>query len=1558
MNGLPQKQGLYDPKFEHDACGIGVIANIKGERSHKIIEQAITINENLSHRGGVGSEPDTGDGAGILIQIPDKFMRKVCACEGVDLPPYGSYGVGMLFTSPDKETRGESIGQLKKIIEEEGMKLLFIRDVPCCKDCIGKSALDAKPYILQIFVEKSAGDDALAFERRMYVVLKRSEKEIRYCNKSSDSYFYFTSFSARTIVYKGMLTPAQVSEFYLDLKDMDMESAIALVHSRFSTNTFPSWERAHPNRYIIHNGEINTIRGNVNWVKARQNMLESDSFESLEKVLPIINEDGSDSAMLDNFLQFLNMAGFSLPHSVMMTIPEPWENDETMEPQKRSFYKYHSCVTESWDGPAAIAFTDGRYVGATLDRNGLRPARYVITKDGFLVLSSEVGVVDIAPEDVVVKERLHPGKMLLIDTAEGKIIDDDEIKSTISGMKPYREWVEKNMLELENLPDGDPASYTDWRSLVEETKKETSDSLYCDILVKSMIELENMFVNRENKGVELSYNEKSKIFGYSWEDINNTVKETVLKGDDPISAMGNDTPLAVLSDKPQLLFNYFKQLFAQVTNPPIDAIREQVITSSNTLIGGEKNMLLRSEESCKRILAETPVLTDKQLSKLKSLDMSGFRSVTLPTLFNTNRPGDMEDAMKTLFSAADIAIERGYDIIILSDRGVSRDTAPIPSLLISSGLHHHLIKKGTRMKASIIVESGEPREVHHFAALLGYGADAINPYMAYETIARLAETGAIDTDIDKAVCIFQKAITKGIVKTMSKMGISTVQSYKGAQIFEALGIKQSVIDEYFTGTATRIGGIELRHIEREALARHASAFDKVTGGSAPRTGGDFKWRAEGEYHMYNPKTIYKLQKACRTGDYKLYKEYADEINSHEGKLCNIRSMLNIKTIDKPIAIDTVESVASIVKRFKTGAMSYGSISLEAHECLAAAMNRLGGKSNSGEGGEIPERYVPDKDGNNLSSAIKQVASGRFGVHIHYLNNAKEIQIKMAQGAKPGEGGHLPGKKVYPWIAKARHSTPGVGLISPPPHHDIYSIEDLAQLISDLKNANPDARISVKLVSEAGVGTIAVGVAKGLADVICISGYDGGTGAAPRTGIRHAGLPWELGVAETHQALLMNNLRNRVVLETDGKLMTGRDVAVAALLGAEEFGFATAPLVVMGCVMMRVCNLDTCPVGVATQNPELRKRFTGKPEYVENFMRFIAQDLREWMAKIGVRTVNELIGHVEFLEQKSTQHPKAKHVDLTSVLYQPKICSNDFERYCTSSQDHKLAETLDKTTLIRLCMPAIKDGRHIEAKLRITNKDRVTGTMLSSEITRAMGAEGLPDDTIRLHFIGSAGQSFGAFLSRGVTMYLEGDSNDYIGKGLSGGKIIVNVPKEASFKPENNVIVGNVAFYGAIFGEAYIRGVAGERFCVRNSGITAVVEGIGDHGCEYMTGGRVAVLGRCGRNFAAGMSGGIAYVYDADGNFDGKCNKELVSIEHELQDESLDELKTMIENHKKYTGSDVAGRILDNWDSEKSRFVRVVPNDYHKVVSIIKEECANGAQYDDAAMVAFEKLLDA
>jgi glutamate synthase (ferredoxin) len=1555
VNGLPEKQGLYDPQFEHDACGIGCIVNIKGKPSHDIVSQGIGILTRLAHRGGVGSEPDTGDGAGILLQIPHEFMKKVCRNEGIKLPKKDDYGVGMLFLSPDKRQHENSLEKFAKIIEEENQTVLGVRSVPVYEPCIGNAAREARPYIAQVFIGKNPELDADEFERKLYVIGKRAEREIRAAKKDPDNYFYISSLSTKTIVYKGMLTPDQVSEFYIDLKDVDMKSAIALVHSRFSTNTFPSWERAHPNRYLIHNGEINTIRGNVNWAKAREAIFETDAFgEDIKKIYPVINEDGSDSAMLDNFVQFLTLSGFSLPHAVMMTIPEPWEKNEHMDKDKRAFYEYNSCVMEPWDGPAAIAFTDGQIVGATLDRNGLRPARYYVTSDDMVILSSEVGVVDVPEEKIIRKERLHPGKMLLIDTKKGKIIDD-EVKRAEASAHPYGEWIKKNLVPIDKIKEGkEPET---WHDLVAHLREDASRHMYKDILSRTLIELENMFVNRENETEnELPLLTQEKVFGYSWEDVNDTVRSIVEKADDPISAMGTDIPIAALSEKPQLLYNYFKQLFAQVTNPPIDAIREKVVTSTITMLGGEKNLLSEREENCRRIRLETPILTNAELDRLKCADMEDFRAITLSMLFSVEQKSDMCVALENIFRSADIAIEQGYNLIILSDRGVSSLKAPIPALLAASGLHHHLIRQGTRMKVSIIIESGEPREVHHCAALIGYGVNAVNPYLAYEAIDAMIDEGILKYEKSDAHNRYRAAITKSIVKIMSKMGISTIQSYQGAQIFEALGISQSVVDKYFTGTTTRIGGIRLKDIEKEALLRHACAFDPVTGGDALKTGGEYKWRVKGEYHMFNPESIYKLQKACRTGDYELYKEYAAEMDAHQSHQCTIRGMLDIKTVDKPIAIDRVESVEDIVKRFKTGAMSYGSISQEAHECLAIAMNRLGGKSNSGEGGEIKERYTPDENGDSRCSAIKQVASGRFGVHIDYLQHAKEIQIKMAQGAKPGEGGHLPGGKVYPWIAHARHSTPGVGLISPPPHHDIYSIEDLAQLIHDLKNANRDARVTVKLVSEAGVGTIAVGVAKGRADVILVSGYDGGTGAAPKSGIRHAGLPWELGVAETHQALLMNNLRNRVVIETDGKLLTGRDVAVAALLGAEEYGFATGPLIAIGCVMMRVCNLDTCPVGVATQNPALRKRFCGKPEYVENFMKFIAQDLREWMAKIGVRTVDELIGHVEFLTQKKTEgNWKANEIDLTSLLYQPKICSNDYERYYNTPQDHEIEKTLDKNTLLRLCAPAIKEGKKIEGKFEIANINRVTGTILSSEIARKYGEQGLPEDTVTLTFIGSAGQSFGAFLAPGVTLRLEGDSNDYIGKGLSGGKVIVVPREDAGFVPSENVIIGNVAFYGAISGEAYIRGVAGERFCVRNSGITAVVEGIGDHGCEYMTGGAVAVLGKTGRNFAAGMSGGVAYVYDEDGGFGDCINSELVICEDMSDSEDAKKLKGMIEKHLKYTNSDVAERILNNWDAEVKKFVKVIPSDYKKIMTVLKEEDAKGTDKEEALLIAFETV---
>ena len=1558
--GVPEKQGMYDPQFEHDACGIGMVVNSKGNASHRMITQAIQILVNLKHRGGVGSDPETGDGAGILIQTPHKFLKKVCKSEGIHLPAQGEYGVGMLFLSPDRERRQWSMHKLSEIIREEGQGVLGFRDVPVYETCIGEGARQTRPHIMQVLIKRGREmTDEQAFERVLYLISKRAESEIRHGEKERDRYFYIASMSCRTIVYKGMLTPEQVSEFYLDLKDVDMETAIALVHSRFSTNTFPSWERAHPNRYLIHNGEINTIRANMNWMKAKERMVSSEVFgEDMRKLLPIINEDGSDSAMLDNVIQFLTLSGFSLPHAVMMTIPEPWENKLDMEEKRRAFYEYNSCVMEPWDGPAAIAFTDGRLVGATLDRNGLRPARYYVTKDGTVILASEAGVLDVPPEDIVEKERLHPGKMLLIDTEKGQIIEDSEIKRMEAEKYPYCEWVRENLVEIGDIKEIGEKQGKQWSDLVQEIKEEKDLHEDRELSKRSIQELTELFDGRErgtSDGETLLTREK--LFGYTWEDINLTVKKLSELADDPIHAMGTDIPLAVMSEKPQLLYNYFKQLFAQVTNPPIDAIREKIVTSTNTLLGSGENLLYPSEENCRRIRLSTPILTNRNLEKLRAVQMDGIRAVTLPMLFSKERDGDMKEALDALFHAADIAISHGYNLLILSDRGAGRGALPIPALLAASGLHHHLIRTGTRMRASIVLETGEPREVHHFAALVGYGANAVCPYLAYEVIEQLSRDGELLFEPKEAIERYITGVTKGMVKVMSKMGISTLQSYQGAQIFEALGLSETFVDEYFTGTTTRIGGIGISDVEKETRLRCGKAFVTEGGQETLETGGAYKWRAKGEYHMFNPETIYKLQMACRSGDYAMYQEYANAMNEHAHQQCTIRGLLDIKTIDKPIAIDRVESVDSIVRRFKTGAMSYGSISQEAHECLAIAMNRLGGKSNSGEGGEIAERYIPDENGDSRCSAIKQVASGRFGVHIHYLNNAREIQIKMAQGAKPGEGGHLPGGKVYPWIARARHSTPGVSLISPPPHHDIYSIEDLAQLICDLKNANRDARVSVKLVSEAGVGTIAVGVAKGRADVILVSGYDGGTGAAPRTGIRHAGLPWELGVAETHQALLMNKLRSHVVLETDGKLLTGRDVAVAALLGAEEFGFATGPLVAIGCVMMRVCNLDTCPVGIATQNPKLRSRFSGKPEYVENFMRFIAQDLREWMAKIGVRTVDEMIGRVEFLSQKKVkEHWKAEKVDLTSLLYQPGGISSDRERYHTQMQDHEMDKMLDINTLLRLCRPALTDGKQVEAKLEIHNTDRVTGTVLSSEIAREYGEKGLADGTVNLHFVGSAGQSFGAFLAHGVTMKLEGDSNDYIGKGLSGGRIIVVPPEKAEFDPSKNVIIGNVAFYGATSGEAYIRGVAGERFCVRNSGVRAVVEGIGDHGCEYMTGGCVVVLGKVGRNFAAGMSGGVAYVYDKTGTFSESCNRELVLLEDVAEDADMDELKGMIEAHYAYTKSDIAEKMLEDWQTERGRFVKVIPKDYKQIVSAIRQEEAYGKSHEEAQLKAFEMTV--
>ena len=1512
--GLPIKQGLYDPQLEHDACGIGFVTNIKGQKSHEIVHQALTILMNLAHRGGCGSETNTGDGAGILLQIPHRFFSRECRGLGINLPEPGEYGVGMLFLTDDAAKRGSMEALLEDIIKDEGQTVLGWRDVPADSSTLGKTARSYMPFIRQIFIGKSPlVTDTPAFERKLYMIRRRAERAAI----ESDTSFYVSSLSSKTIVYKGMLSSEQVNEFYTDLSDTEVESAIALVHSRYSTNTFPSWERAHPNRYMIHNGEINTLRGNVNWMAAREANLKSDLFGTeLSKVFPIIDSTGSDSSMFDNCLEFLVLSGRSLPHAVMMMIPEPWSNDASMSMEKKAFYKYHSCLMEPWDGPAAMAFSDGTVVGAVLDRNGLRPARYYVTKDDLVIMASEVGVLDIEPERILSKERLKPGRMLLIDTVAGRIINDNELKNKIAGEHPYREWVDKYLIDLEDLPEA--------RSL-------------------PAPEPETLFL-------------RQKAFGYTYEELRMIIAPMAADGIEGIGSMGIDTPLAVLSDKPQLLYNYFKQLFAQVTNPPIDALREEIIIATETMMGTEGNLTNPLPESCSQIKLKYPILDNGDLAKIRHIDRKGFKSVTLPILFNAEE-GEcgLEVGLSRLFKAASLAIAEGSNILILSDRDINGQNAPIPALLAVAGLHHHLIREGSRTSISIILESGEPREIHHFALLIGYGASAVNPYLAFETIDGMIRQGLLkDTNYKTAVKKYLKASIKGVVKTLSKMGISTIQSYQGAQIFEAVGIGSEVIDRYFTKTSSRIGGISLEIIAKETLIRHNEAYSMTaTEEEVLESGGQYQWRKDGEYHLFNPETIHKLQQACRTDDYKLYSEYSGLLNEQTQKLCTIRGLMEFKLTENPIPLEEVESVDSICRRFKTGAMSYGSISKEAHEALAIAMNRLGGKSNTGEGGEDPARFIPDQNGDSRCSAIKQVASGRFGVTSEYLVNAKEIQIKMAQGAKPGEGGQLPGRKVYPWVAGVRHSTPGVGLISPPPHHDIYSIEDLAQLIYDLKNANRDARISVKLVSEVGVGTIAAGVAKGRADVVLISGYDGGTGASPRSSIRHAGLPWELGLAEAHQTLLLNNLRSRITVETDGKLMTGRDVVIAALLGAEEFGFATTPLVVLGCVMMRVCNLDTCPVGIATQNPELRKRFKGDPQHIVNFMHFIAREMREWMAKLGFRTVEEMVGRTDRLEtNRAIMHWKSRGLDLSPILYQPEV-PDSVSRYCHIKQDHQLEKSLDMQVLLDLCSPAINNGYKVNVSLPIKNTNRATGTILGSEITKRYGSNGLPEDTIHLSFNGSAGQSFGAFIPKGITMELQGDSNDYLGKGLSGGRIIVYPPRESTFAPEKNIIVGNVCFYGATSGEAYIRGMAGERFCVRNSGMTAVVEAVGDHGCEYMTGGRVVVLGSTGRNFAAGMSGGIAYVLDEADTFSQKCNKDMVEIDHIEDPDEVKQLENLIQMHYKYTDSSLAAKVLSNWSEMAPRFARVMPRDYKRMQQAIKQMLTAGLSGKSALMAAFE-----
>ena len=1509
MNGQQRQKnaGLYRPSFEHDNCGIGAIVNIKGQKSHDTVANALKIVEQLEHRAGKDAEGKTGDGVGILLQISHKFFSKVCKPFGIFLGSERDYGVGMFFFPQDELKRNQAKNIFEVIVEKEGMEFLGWREVPVHPDVLGSRAVECMPCIMQGFIKRPKKvEKGIDFDRRLYVVRRVFEQ-------SSDD-TYVASLSSRTIAYKGMFLVDQLRLFFADLQDKDYESAIALVHSRFSTNTNPSWERAHPNRFIVHNGEINTIRGNRDKMQAREENMESEDLKGeLHKVLPAINATGSDSAMLDNAIEFMVMSGMELPLAVMISIPEPWANNKSMSQKKKDFYQYYATMMEPWDGPASILFSDGDCMGAVLDRNGLRPSRYYITDDDQLILSSEVGVMDIAPEKIVVKERLRPGKMLLVDTVQGRVIGDEELKEMYADRQPYGEWLDSNLIELKNLKIPN--------QLVPTYKPEDLKRL-------------------------------QKAFGYSYEEVETSIKNMALNGGEGTAAMGIDTPLAVLSDKHQNLFNYFKQLFAQVTNPPIDAIREEVVTSTTVYIGADGNLLEEKAENCKMLKVNNPILTNVDLLKIKNMKQDGFKIAEIPTIYYKN--SSLEKAMDYLFIEVDRAIRDGANILILSDRGVDEYHVAMPSLLALSGLQQHLVRTKKRTSVAIILETGEPREVHHFATLLGYGACAVNPYLAHETIRQLIDTGMLQKDYYAAVDDYNHGILSGIVKIASKMGISTIQSYQGAKIFEAIGLKEEFINRYFTDTVSRVGGIGIEEIAQDYLARHSQAFDPL-GLEVDLTLdslGQHKSRSCGEEHLYNPRTIHMLQQSTRLGNYEMFKQYTDMVNE-EGAHINLRGQLDFNYPKKGIPIEEVDSVDEIVQRFKTGAMSYGSISKEAHETLAIAMNRLHGKSNSGEGGEEIERLDTEK-----CSAIKQVASGRFGVTSRYLVSAKEIQIKMAQGAKPGEGGHLPGGKVYPWIAKTRHSTPGVSLISPPPHHDIYSIEDLAQLIYDCKNANKDARISVKLVSEAGVGTVAAGVAKAGAGLILISGYDGGTGAAAKSSIHNAGLPWELGLAETHQTLIQNGLRERVRIETDGKLMSGRDVAIAAILGAEEFGFATAPLVTMGCVMMRVCNLDTCPVGVATQNPELRKNFRGKPEYVINFMRFIAQNLREYMAKLGVRTIDELVGRTDLLKVKEVPtSDRAATLDLSQILQNPYEGTKTPMTYNPKKiYDFELEKTLDERVLVKELLPALEKHQKRSLEVDVTNTNRTFGTIFGSEITRRY-PEGVEEDSYVIKCTGAGGQSFGAFIPKGLTLELVGDGNDYFGKGLSGGKLIVYPPKGVTFKHEENIIIGNVALYGATSGKAFINGVAGERFAVRNSGAKAVVEGVGDHGCEYMTGGCVVVLGKTGKNFAAGISGGVAYVLDLNSDLYKNINKQMVNIERVTSKFEINELKEMIEEHVAYTNSESGKEILDHFTDYLPKFKKIIPIDYEKMLSTIVQMEEQGMSSEQARIEAFYAIKE-
>ncbi len=1508
--------GLYDPSTEHDACGVGFVVDMQGRKSHQIVKNALIILKNLLHRGACGSEENTGDGVGIQLQIPHKFFLRVCSSLSISLPDAGQYGAGLVFLPQEPNNSRKCQDILERVITEEGQHFLGWRDVPTDDSLIGKTAKLGEPEIKQIFIGMQTDlDNTDAFQRKLYIIRKRVEHEIANSELGEKDFFYIPSLSNKMIVYKGMLTGSQIEPMFPDLSDSDVESALALVHQRFSTNTFPSWQLAQPFRFICHNGEINTLRGNINWMRAREALCDSPLFdEDMKKLFPIIIEGSSDSAIFDNVMEFLYMTGRSLPHAVLMMIPEAWSGHETMDAERKAFYEYHACLMEPWDGPASIAFTDGEVIGAVLDRNGLRPSRYYVTKDDIVIMASEVGVLDISPENVLIKERLHPGRIFLVDTKQGRIIDDAELKKSYASEYPYTDWIKRNLIPIEKLPNPKQIHGSDADTLLQ----------------------------------------RQQAFGYTHEELRIIMGPMVTNGLEPVYSMGTDTALAVLSNRPRLLYDYFKQLFAQVTNPPLDGIREELVTQVETTIGPERNLLKAVPESCQQIRIQSPVMTNEELAHIRDINIAGHKTKTIPILYPITDSGEgMGRALFEVCKFAEDAVNSGYTFIILSDRNINEEMAQIPALLATASVHHYLIRKGLRTKTGIVLETGEPREIHHFALLLGYGAGAINPYLAFESVGSLIGQGYIpEMEYDKAINNFIKAVNKGLIKTMSKMGISTVQSYRGAQIFEAIGLNKEFVDKYFTWTASRIGGVGLDEIAKEYGIHHQRAFpDRSVNQPDLEWGGEYQWRRDGEFHLFNPNTVFKLQHATQSGQFKIFKEYTKLVDNQNEQLATLRGLFEFKYAKKSIPLDEVEPVENILKRFSTGAMSYGSISKEAHETLAIAMNRIGGKSNTGEGGEDPDRYTPDDNGDLRRSAIKQVASGRFGVTSEYLVNADDLQIKIAQGAKPGEGGQLPGTKVYPWIAKVRHSTAGVGLISPPPHHDIYSIEDLAQLIHDLKNSNPDARVHVKLVAEVGVGTVAAGVAKAHSDVVLISGYDGGTGASPISSLKHAGLPWELGVAETQQVLVQNKLRDRIVVQTDGQLKTGRDVVIAALLGAEEFGFSTAPLVVMGCIMMRVCHLNTCPVGVATQNPELRKKFAGQPEFVENFFRFIGEETREYMAKLGFRTVDEMIGHVEKLDVKEAiDHWKAHGLDFSKILHKPKA-EFGVGVYCSQKQDHGLDKSLDVTTLVPLCKEAIENKKPVDIILPIRNTNRTVGTILGYEITKRYGSKGLPDDTLRIRFHGSAGMSFGAFVPRGVTLTLDGDANDYLGKGLSGGKIIVYPPRHSTFIAEENILVGNVVLYGATSGEAYFRGIAGERFAVRNSGVSTVVEGIGDHGCEYMTGGRVVVIGQTGRNFAAGMSGGIAYVLDEQEDFSIRVNQGMVDLEGLEEKEDIETVKLLLTKHAQYTQSTVAKRILDNWSQYQKKFVKVMPKDYKRILAAIKKARETGIPEDEAVMEA-------